>query len=367
VHISTLTLRPVALGLLLLGLVGGNAAYAASARTVVINVDGQKRQVTTHASTVEGVLEAADLEVAEHDLLAPARSTKMTDSTTIVLRRGREMALTVDGVQRNVWVTALSVDEALSQIGLRTAGSLLSASRSRTIPLKGFSLEVRTRKAVQLLDGGKVRRGVTHAVVVAEALHELKVTVRPKDKLSVLRGAKVKDGMVIRVTRVDGRTVSQDAPIAFGVVRRPNGSMYVGTSKVARSGSVGVLHRVYALTYINHKLASRKLVASKRTVHPVTRIVDYGTKKRPAIVRSVSGANGLNWAALARCESGGNPRAVSSGGTYRGLYQFAMSTWHSVGGVGDPIDASSSEQTYRAKLLYKRAGRSPWPTCGKYL
>ena len=30
-------------------------------------------------------------------------------------------------------------------------------------------------------------------------------------------------------------------------------------------------------------------------------------------------------AAIARCESGGNPRAISAGGTYRGKYQFSFS------------------------------------------
>ena len=73
------------------------------------------------------------------------------------------------------------------------------------------------------------------------------------------------------------------------------------------------------------------------------------------------------WAALANCESGGDPRSVSSGGTYRGLYQFTYGTWESVGGTGDPIDASSSEQTYRAQILYRRDGDSPWPVCGHYL
>ena len=77
--------------------------------------------------------------------------------------------------------------------------------------------------------------------------------------------------------------------------------------------------------------------------------------------------DGLNWAALAECESGGNPRAVSANGRYRGLYQFDLSTWRSVGGSGDPIDASSAEQTRRAQRLYAQRGRSPWPVCGRHL
>jgi soluble lytic murein transglycosylase-like protein len=68
--------------------------------------------------------------------------------------------------------------------------------------------------------------------------------------------------------------------------------------------------------------------------------------------------------AIAACESGGDPRAVSAGGTYRGLYQFDYGTWASVGGTGDPAAASPAEQTYRAALLYSRSGSSPWPVCG---
>jgi hypothetical protein len=68
--------------------------------------------------------------------------------------------------------------------------------------------------------------------------------------------------------------------------------------------------------------------------------------------------------AIAACESGGNPSAVSAGGTYRGKYQFSYSTWAAVGGSGDPAAASVAEQDYRAALLYSRSGSSPWPICG---
>ena len=68
--------------------------------------------------------------------------------------------------------------------------------------------------------------------------------------------------------------------------------------------------------------------------------------------------------AIADCESGGNPHAISAGGTYRGKYQFDYGTWASVGGHGDPAKASAAEQDYRAALLYERSGSSPWPVCG---
>lgn len=82
-------------------------------------------------------------------------------------------------------------------------------------------------------------------------------------------------------------------------------------------------------------------------------------------VRVVLTAPTAHLARIAVCESGGNPRAVSPGGTYRGKYQFDMGTWRGVGGTGDPADAPEPEQDYRAWLLYQRRGAQPWPVCGR--
>lgn len=66
---------------------------------------------------------------------------------------------------------------------------------------------------------------------------------------------------------------------------------------------------------------------------------------------------------IAACESGGNPRAIGGGGAYRGLFQFAVGTWRSVGGSGDPTDASAAEQYKRATILLARSGPGQWPVC----
>jgi Transglycosylase-like domain len=66
---------------------------------------------------------------------------------------------------------------------------------------------------------------------------------------------------------------------------------------------------------------------------------------------------------IAECESHGDPRAVSSDGTYRGKYQFDKSTWHSNGGQGDPAKAPELEQDLRAAQVMEVRGSSPWPSC----
>lgn len=66
---------------------------------------------------------------------------------------------------------------------------------------------------------------------------------------------------------------------------------------------------------------------------------------------------------MAYCESTGRWHIATGNGYYGGL-QFDMPTWRSVGGRGMPHWASKLEQKFRAVLLIRRAGYSPWPVCG---
>ncbi len=66
---------------------------------------------------------------------------------------------------------------------------------------------------------------------------------------------------------------------------------------------------------------------------------------------------------IARCESGGDPTAVSPDGRYRGKYQFSRATWRSLGGEGDPAKAPEAEQDRMARLLLEKQGPGAWPSC----
>ena len=66
---------------------------------------------------------------------------------------------------------------------------------------------------------------------------------------------------------------------------------------------------------------------------------------------------------IAECESGGNPRAVSRDGRYRGKFQFTRATWRALGGRGDPAKAPEALQDRVALRLYRRSGTSPWANC----
>ena len=107
-----------------------------------------------------------------------------------------------------------------------------------------------------------------------------------------------------------------------------------------------------------------------RTIRVVKRRIEVERrarirKEREQLYASLpAGATPDTLESIALCESGGDPTAVSSDGSYRGKYQFDYGTWESVGGSGDPAAAPEDEQDYRAALLYSQSGSSPWPICG---
>ncbi|MDQ1689625.1 MAG: resuscitation-promoting factor RpfB [Frankiaceae bacterium] len=361
---------PVALAVyagVIIGMAGTTTAFASLDKTVTITVDGQSKQVRTFARDVGGLLARQHLKVGAHDTVAPRGGTKLTEGSKVVVRHGRQLALTIDGRQRTVWTTALTVDEALSALGVRADGAFFSADRSSRVPLSGLSLELRLPHRVTVLHDGKATRVTTTAATVVEVLHQAKVIVASTDKVSIPRTTRPTEGMQIRIIRVRQPVVSDTRPISFQTRTVRDKTMYRGTRKVVSAGVPGIKVFTFKLTVVDGVVKSRTLVSTKVARRAVDKVVRVGTKTRPGYGPNIGGAvDNLNWYALAGCESGHNPRAVSPKGYY-GLYQFSLSTWHSVGGHGNPTDYSSNEQTYRAKLLYRNRGASPWPVCGSRL
>ncbi|WP_051218104.1 resuscitation-promoting factor [Nocardioides insulae] len=225
-------------------------------------------------------------------------------------------------------------------------------------------------KTVLLKVGGKpVRREATRAGFATGLLAQEHIGLDHNDSVQIFRGGRevtsakhkaLRSGDRVKVNVVTVRVRTHRNRVKPRTVIRKVSSLPAGKRKVVDRGRAGVRQARVRLEWRNGHRVDRDV--RKRWVRkPHARVVHVGRK-----AGSVPGTNNLNWGALARCESGGNPRAVNSAGYY-GLYQFSVGTWHSVGGKGMPHNASRGEQTYRAKKLYASRGRSPWPNCGRLL
>jgi uncharacterized protein YabE (DUF348 family) len=344
-------------------MVVGVTAFVSFDKTIELTVDGKTQKVHTFAGTVAGVLAREGIQVTDHDTVVPPLDRPVGEGQRIAIRFGRPLELDVDGSTREVWVTATNVSEALDELGLRDDNMYVSASRSESIGRQGLHLRVLTPRDVTVIADGKTRELSTVATSVRQVLLEAGISLGALDEVGPSLDAAPANDATIRVVRVDARRITVKTDIPFDVREIKDRTMYAGERKIVTPGTKGVKELTVDLVSKDGKVAKRQTVATRIVRAPVPQVVRVGTK---ATQYARTGLENLNWAALAQCESGGNPHAVNPAGYY-GLYQFNVGTWRSVGGQGMPNDAPAREQTYRAQLLYRERGASPWPVCGRHL
>ncbi|QCB95430.1 ubiquitin-like domain-containing protein [Cellulomonas shaoxiangyii] len=257
---------------------GGTTAFAALHKDVTVDVDGREVEVQAFGRTVGDVLAAAEIEVGERDLVAPDLDAPVGRTSQVVVRHGREIDVEVDGEERSVWTTALTVGEAVDGLGLRD-GVRLSASRSAEVGRD--VLRVSTQKTVHLVVDGQVIDGVSSGATVRDALRDIGLVLEEGDRVSVPLDAAAVDGLVVLVTRAasSGETVTETVPFAEKEVE--DATLVTGTRKVQTAGRAGVRTTTYALDVVGGVVVGRTPVASMVTVPPVDQVIRVGTAPLP--------------------------------------------------------------------------------------
>jgi Transglycosylase-like domain/G5 domain/G5-linked-Ubiquitin-like domain len=216
-------------------------------------------------------------------------------------------------------------------------------------------------KVVVMVDHKKRTETMTTAGTVRDVLTQVGLQLGPHDL--VTPPAEAAPTATIKILRLLSDPVTKVVKIPPPIVRKKSKTVVAWGQKVTRSGRTG-LKQVQIAYVLRHGKKVKAVIAQKIKRKPVSRIIAVGPQPTGA-----GAAARLNWSAVAKCESGGNPRAVNPAGYY-GLYQFNRQSWATVGGSGLPSDASAAEQTYRAQLLYNRVNgnwQGQWPNCGRYL
>jgi resuscitation-promoting factor RpfB len=372
---------PIAAGAAVLVVAGGTVAYANVDKSVTLDVDGNVSHAHTFQGSVAAFLADRGVKVGVHE------------GDEIVVRHGHLITVQVGGQEKKVWTTALSADDALDTLAARDGDVRLVASRSASNGRAELPLDLTVHGPAQIVVDGQTIDVPDADAKLAQILDEQHVTLGPLDRVSVAHGA---NGVVqVVVNRVAVNQVTSTEAVAFDTTQTQDGSLLQGQQKVTTAGVNGVRTIVTQVTTVDGVVTDQVQLSNDVTTAPVAQVVAVGTKApapatkvaaapkpastpaapKPAAAPATSStpatgggaAGSLNWAALAKCESGGNPGAVSPNGLYYGLYQFSVQTWRAMGGSGLPTQASPAEQTARAQDLYNRSGAGQWPVCGKNL
>lgn len=126
-----------------------------------------------------------------------------------------------------------------------------------------------------------------------------------------------------------------------------------------RERKAHITERIEELRTEKHRISSR-IQRDKERAQPLGAVIN--------LLSYVRGDVGWLWTTAA-CESGHDPQAHSSSGTYHGAFQFALHwkddlDWFRRYGSDDPHTEPAIVQAAAAVELKREGGEGHWPVCG---
>ncbi len=196
-----------------------NIVVESAVSVTVIDGDAT-RELRTTEDTVGALLAEAGIDLYVLDTVVPDVASVLEDGLTITIDRSRELTVVADGVRQE------------------------------------------TR---------------TNAVTVADALDDLGVTLSGLDYAIPAEDSDIQPGMIVRVIRVREEIINEDERIAFETVYQADAELELDDRRVIQAGQAGLQQRVIRVRYENGIEISRDVETDEMIQVPQNQIVAYGT------------------------------------------------------------------------------------------
>ncbi len=344
-------------GALLVTLTAGGVTGAVMHKELTLTVDGQQRQVSTMAFSVESVLKENGIDPAPGDHVDVALGSTPRNGQNVSVQRLKTVELNLDGKTELVTTNKSTVGEILAERGLESAA--VSSSLDTPVPVAGADVDVTLPKPVIVTDGGQTKRTVVAAKTVADLFDRVGKPLAPTDKVFPAADTPVSKDMVVKVTRIRTEEVTVDEKVEAPAVKKNDPSMVNGRTVVEKPGTPGSAKVTYKVTTVNGKVTKRQKLNQEVLVKPKPATIRVGTK--PGAPFEPHGV----WDQIAQCESTGN-WAINTGNGFYGGIQFTQSTWDAFGGqeYAPRADlATREEQIAVGKKVQAAQGWGAWPAC----
>lgn len=250
---------------------------------VVIHDRGVAKTIVTKARTVREALNAADIEIHEHqDVVEPNLDASIdTKKYNINIYRARPVVV-IDGAERSVVTTAHQTSELIAQAaGIEVyKEDAIELENPESLAVDGGSVIMRIDRAaeVTLVLYGKETTVRTRADSVKQLLQEKNITLGRDDVLSLDQHSPVQPGMRIELWRNGKQTVTVEEAVAFETEQVQDAGKEVGYREVTQVGENGIRNVTYEIEMRNGQEVARREIASVVAKEPKKQIEIIGIK-----------------------------------------------------------------------------------------
>ena len=285
--------------------------YEGSKNTVALTLDGEQKEIRTHANTIQDILKELEISTRSQDYLYPSGNTKVSNNMNIVWEPAKQVEVVVGDQAKKVWTTADTVKEILSENEIKV-GEHDKVKPGLSEKVTGdMNIKIDTAFSLKLVNGGKEQKVWSTSTTVADFLKQQGITLKKSDRVEPSLDKVVKANDVVNVVRVEKVTDVVEEAQDFTVISKKDSDLSKGKEKVVQEGKNGLVEKKFEVVKENGKEVSRKLVSEKVVKESQDKIINVGTK---VLVAQVSrGSSSSNSSATASAApSGGREFYVSS-------------------------------------------------------
>lgn len=267
--------------------------YHGTKTPVMLTAYGETTKVYTHATTVDELLTAQNIDLTKYDKVSPSLSTKIDSGMSIEWEQAKEVVISVDGNQSKVWTTENVVKNILEEANIEVKEHDLVSQRLDTEVGADNKIDIQKAFQLTLVDGLEERQVWSTSTTVANFLKQQEIQLNESDRVDKGLEEVITPNDKIAVVRVEKVTDVVEESVDFAVEKKNDSSLLKGKEKVVTEGKKGKVERTYNIVKENGKVVSKKVASEKVLEEPKTKVVSVGTKVVTASVsRSSEPASG---------------------------------------------------------------------------
>lgn len=257
----------------------GFITYETTKKSVTLSLNGDERVLKTHATTVQDVLDEADISLKSKDYLFPSKDSRVTDNLKVVWKSAKQVQLSTVNEEKTIWTTAMTVKEFLKEQNITINEHDQVKPKTSTVLQKGMNVVVNKAFPLTLNDGGVVKEVWSTSTTVADFLKQQRITLAELDRIEPGLDSTVSENGVVNVIRVEKVTDVVEEPLSFAVVTQKDENLNKGSEKILTPGQEGLISREYEITKENGQEVSRTVLNETVLKDKVDQVVAVGAKE----------------------------------------------------------------------------------------
>ena len=274
------TVLTIVIALVLLVTMFAGTAFAKTSDEYTVSIVDGSRSVavtTTETEPIE-ILKSAGIVISAGDKL-DISDFKESEGGSIVVNRLNTIYVEFDGNITAYQIYSHTVGEAFSQLGVNVKNSDQINYSLNTEIADGMVIKITSAQYVTLkADGTEAKFALTNGTV-ADLLKTAGVTLGKDDYTEPSLDSKLEKNLVIKVKRVEYKTVEKTEEVKYSTVETKDKSLEDGKKKVITKGENGEAEVTYKVRFVNGKEKDSTEVSRIVTKEATKQEVVVGTKK----------------------------------------------------------------------------------------